>query len=215
MGCGSDGKCEYLKSVEFAHGGVIGFQSSFSFRTGRLLVHTVPNNNIRVFSERSGRQPSENRMFGFSTFVAVEKIINNAEKTKAPLCVLYAVRSVHLYGILVCRIQALRVAGRSRGKKNGTEHTVQSIRCKQAICKCQELHAPSRKSTRTPHAVRAYIPQVGYLFSSFDVLYVRKRKHGTEQQHRKDNENETEKYGRKKKITVPSHAILFGLNGTP
>ena len=76
---------------------------------------------------------------------------------------------------------------RSLTRKNGTEQTVQTNRCKQAICKCQELHAPSRKMTRTPHAIRTYIPQVGYLFSSFDMLYVRKRKHSTTQQHRKNN----------------------------
>ena len=53
------------------------------------------------------------------------------------------------------------------------------------------------------HAVRTYIPPVGYLFSS-DTLYVRKRKHSTaRQQHRKNNENETEKFGKKKKSPSP------------
>ena len=45
------------------------------------------------------------------------------------------------------------------------------------------------------HAVRTHIPQVGYLFSSFDMLYVRKTKHSTSQQHRKKHENETENFG--------------------
>ena len=35
------------------------------------------------------------------------------------------------------------------------------------------------------HAVRTYIPQIGRLFSSCDMLYVRIRKHSTAQHHRK------------------------------
>ena len=71
-------------------------------------------------------------------------------------------------------------------------------------------------SARYPrsHAVRTYIPQVGHLFSSFDMLYVWKRKHSTAQQHRKNNVNETEKFG-KKKNPPPSHLIFFCLIGTP
>ena len=65
------------------------------------------------------------------------------------------------------------------------------------------------------HAVRTYIPQIGYLFSCLDMLYVRTRKHSTAQQHhRKNNGNETEKFGKKKK-NFPSDVIIFCLIGTP
>ena len=63
------------------------------------------------------------------------------------------------------------------------------------------------KTARTPHTLRlpggcrTYIPQVRYLFSFFDMMYVRKtRKHSTAQQHRKNNVNEIANYfGKKKK----------------
>ena len=75
---------------------------------------------------------------------------------------------------------------RSLTRKNGTELTVQTIECKQANCKWQELHAHSKNSTRTPHAVRTHIPQVGYSFSYFDKMCEREstvRQHGTAARH--------------------------------
>ena len=99
------------------------------------------------------------------------------------------------YRISASRRRRFRPLRSLTTKESGTEQTVQTIiRCKQAICKCQELHGPSRKTTRLPHAVRTYIPQVGYLFSSFDMLYVRKKekaKHGTAAP-QKQNEKQTE-----------------------
>ena len=75
--------------------------------------------------------------------------------------------------------------------------------------------------TSVADVVRTYIPQVGYLFSSFDTWYalrlyshVRKRKHSTAQQYSKNNENETEKLGGKI-IPIPFRAIIFCLIGTP
>ena len=63
--------------------------------------------------------------------------------------------------------------------------------------------------------VRTHIPQVGYLFSSFDMLYVRKkRKHSTALQHSKNNVTDTEQLGRKK-IPRPSRVIIFCVIGTP
>ena len=53
------------------------------------------------------------------------------------------------------------------------------------------------------HAVRRYIPQMGdnFLFM-ICLLYVRERKQSTAQQHRKNYENETENFGKKKKIRL-------------
>ena len=57
-----------------------------------------------------------------------------------------------------------------------------------------------KENSRTPHAVSTFIPQAGYLFSSFD-----RAQHGTAaQQH---NENETGKSG--KKIPVSSCTIFW------
>ena len=63
---------------------------------------------------------------------------------------------------------------------------------------------------------RTYVPQAGYLFSSFDMLY-RKRKHSTAKQHRKNNENDTEfsNFRKEKQSLVPSCVIMFYLIGTP
>ena len=81
--------------------------------------------------------------------------------------------------------QELRVAGgsardsRSRGRMKRNRRPKQ-LGCKQATYKCQELHAPSRQITRTPHACRTYVhtpgmySYVGYLFFSF--RYVGRKK---------------------------------------
>ena len=57
------------------------------------------------------------------------------------------------------------------------------------------------------HAARTYIPQVRVLIFLFGYAgclysYARKRKHSTAQQHRKNDENETANFGKKK--TSPS-----------
>ena len=65
------------------------------------------------------------------------------------------------------------------------------------------------------HAVRTYIPHVRYPFLLLIcLLYTRKRKHSTEQQHRKNNENETEIFGKKEKYPSP-YVTIFCLIGTP
>ena len=115
-------------------------------------------------------------------------------------------------------VQTLRVLGRFRPlrsptmRKNGTEQTVQKIRCKPSICKCQERWACPIQE-KNPNAsctyVRTYvhIPQVlvRYLFSHFDtgMLHVRKGKHSTAEQHRRNNENENENFRKKKKSPFP------------
>ena len=87
------------------------------------------------------------------------------------------------------------------------------------------------KTARTPHtnrsdgtytrshAVRTYIPQVGYLFSSLDMLYVctciYEERESTARHSSKNNENETEDFGKKNEFPVPSPVIMFCLVGTP
>ena len=83
------------------------------------------------------------------------------------------------------------------------------------------------KPTQKPHmlpvadVVRTYIPQVAYLFSSFDTWYalcvysyVQKRKHSTAQQHSKNNENESEIFGKEKNLR-PLSCDNFCLIGRP
>ena len=89
---------------------------------------------------------------------------------------------------------------RSLTRKNGTEQTVQTSRCKHAIRKCQELHAPSRKTTRTP-------PACTYVHTYFLLsICTKKRKHRTAQ-HRIHNENAKEEM--KKKNTCPLRCNYF------
>ena len=106
--------------------------------------------------------------------------------------VLYLVRKYdtrYWYGIWYTsasrrgRFRPLRLLTR---KKNGTKQTVQTIRGTQAVCKCQELHAPSRigPERRMPY-VRTYMSQVlvGYIFFFRCMLFVRTRKRSTAEQH--------------------------------
>ena len=69
---------------------------------------------------------------------------------------------------------------------------------KQVTCKCQELHAPSRKATRTPHAC-AHIPQVGFIFSSLIISTKEKAQHSTAPQKKhRDEEHENGNFSKKK-----------------
>ena len=69
----------------------------------------------------------------------------------------------------------------------------------------QEETARKPHTLRVADVVRTYITQVECLFCPFDTwyalflcLYVRKRKYSTPQQHSKDNENDSGKFGKKK-----------------
>ena len=64
------------------------------------------------------------------------------------------------------------------------------------------------------HAVRTNIPQVGPTLLSIWLLYVRKRKHSTAQQHRKITKRKPKKLERKKK-SPSAYIIIFCLIETP
>ena len=100
--------------------------------------------------------------------------------------------------------------------ENGTRQQTVQILCNQAIRKCLELHALLRKTTRTPHAVRTYIPQAGHLFSSLDtcsyaVCTIYKPQHGSSTA---KTMKMKPKFSERKKIPVLSHVINFCLVGT-
>ena len=83
--------------------------------------------------------------------------------------------------------------------------------------KGQELHiyAPSRKTIRRPHAVRTYIPQVGYVFSYFDMYERESTARYSTGNPRNKIENEPWKKSERNKIPDLSHAIFSRLIGTP
>ena len=117
------------------------------------------------------------------------------------------------------QLQALRVASdfarcaRSRGRmeRNGTDGPNKGASRRVANAKGSMRHT-GKQPERRMHAVRTYIPQVGYLFYCFD-MYERGRQSAA-QQHSKNNENETKRCG-KKYISPFAHVIMFCLIETP
>ena len=83
-----------------------------------------------------------------------------------------------------------------------------------AICKCQELHAPFRKTTRTPHALRAYIPQVGTYFLLL-ICFMYERESTARQSSTAKTMKVKPNKSERNKIPAPSHLIIFCLLGTP
>ena len=93
---------------------------------------------------------------------------------------------------------------------NGTEQVVQTVMCIPATCKCQELHAPSRKTTRTRHAF-TYIPGTSFLLLDMHEIESTAARHRTA----KAMKNEWKIGIEGKKGPVLSDAIIFFLVETP
>ena len=77
----------------------------------------------------------------------------------------------------------------------------------------RHIRFASRPARAVPPATLAHMSYVR-TYPTLDVQYVRERKHSTALQHRKNNEKDTENFGKKKKTLSP-HVILFCLIGTP
>ena len=96
---------------------------------------------------------------------------------------------------------------RSLARKDGTKQTVRTIKCKQAPCKSQELHAPSRETIRTRHA-RSYV------HTFLPLMYTKKKaQHGTAR-HSTANTMNT-KFEKEGKVPVPSDLIISRMIETP